>query len=103
MPTSAACWRARKAGSLSVKAEARTGRTRTRSAGAPRLAAVTPYRDDRPGQLLCLAAPLRLGACRARDGAATRPPRRTVEDRKPVSRAEAEAELAALHRLGARL
>src|SRR5215470_14298753 len=81
MPTSAAFWRARRAGSLSVKAEARTGRSRTRSAGALRLAEVVPYRVYRPDQLLCLAAPLRLGACCAGDGAAPCPARRTVEDR----------------------
>src|SRR5271169_6946216 len=83
MRISAGCWLARRAGFLSVKAEARTGRTRTRSAGAPRLAAVVPHRDHRPGQLLRVVAPLWLRPRGARDGPATRAPRRAVKDSGP--------------------
>src|ERR1700737_4908978 len=83
MRISAGCWPARRAGSLSVKAEARTGCTRTRSAGAPRLAAVVPHRDHRPGQLLRSVAPLRLGPRGAGNGPAARAARGALHDRDP--------------------
>src|ERR1700730_12915083 len=83
MRISAGYWLARRAGSLSVKAEARTGRTRTRSAGAPRLAAVVPYRDHRPGQLLRAVAPFRLGPRGAGNVPAARAAWRALQDRDP--------------------
>ena len=79
MRTSAGCWPAPRAGSLSAKAEARPGRARTRSAGAPRLAAPVPHRDDRPGDAFtrCCAASARPARrwrwCRSSRGAASAP------------------------------
>ena len=94
--------RHRKPDLVSAKAEARPGRTRTRSAGAPRLAAAVPHRDDRPGHLLsrCCAASARPARrsrrCRSSRAAASAPrPCRAPAPRPSRTRRAAPARRAA--------
>ena len=98
---SSGCWPAPKAGSRSGKGESRPGRARTRPAGTPGLAAPQPHRERRPGDVFtrCCAASARPRA--AIDAARCRAACRARSRRSDAR--EAEAELAAIERLGGRL